>query len=151
MTDEVATVTRLLGRKPRSRFDVVVRGVAGGPVVIRNEPLLDDGTPMPTRYWLVDAELSAKVRRLEPVGGVRREFRQVMNIGGVERVRMTATSAARDAANREDFFKGAEEIIGVRPELLTGDAEARLSFLGAASQLDQGDGPFLVVDIGGGS
>src|SRR5436305_13488265 len=55
---------------------------------------------------------------------VLREFRQVMDRHGVERVRMTATSAARDAANREDFFTGAEEIVGVRPELLSGDHEA---------------------------
>jgi len=82
---------------------------------------------------------------------VLREFRQVMDTHGVERVRMTATSAARDAANREEFFSAAEEIIGARPELLTGDDEARLSFLGATSQLDPADGPFLVVDIGGGS
>src|SRR3954466_8849402 len=56
-----------------------------------------------------------------------REFRQVIDGHGVERVRMTATSAARDASNREDFFRGAEEIVGVRPELLGGDDEARLS------------------------
>src|SRR4051812_40549392 len=82
---------------------------------------------------------------------VLREFRQVMDGHGVERVRMTATSAARDASNREDFFSGAEEIVGVRPELLSGDDEARLSFAGATSQLDPADGPFLVVDIGGGA
>src|SRR3954470_16461468 len=82
---------------------------------------------------------------------VLREFREVMNCEGVERVRMTATSAARDAANREAFFTGAEEIVGARPELLTGEQEARLSFLGATAQLDASDGPFLVVDIGGGS
>src|SRR3954466_484471 len=82
---------------------------------------------------------------------VLREFRQVMDRHGVEHVRMTATSAARDASNREDFFNGAEEIVGVRPELLSGDDEARLSFAGATSQLDPADGPFLVVDIGGGS
>lgn len=69
--DDTATVTRLLGREPRGRFDVVVRDGAGAPVVIRNEPLLDDGTPMPTRFWLVDAELSDKVARLESIGGVR--------------------------------------------------------------------------------
>jgi exopolyphosphatase / guanosine-5'-triphosphate,3'-diphosphate pyrophosphatase len=80
-----------------------------------------------------------------------REFRQVMDRRAVGRVRMTATSAARDAANREDFFSAAEEIVGVRPELLSGDDEARLSFTGATSQLDPADGPFLVVDIGGGS
>jgi len=80
-----------------------------------------------------------------------REFRQVMDRHRVERVRMTATSAARDASNREDFFTAAEQIVGVRPELLSGDDEARLSFTGATSQLDPADGPFLVVDIGGGS
>ncbi|MBV8981917.1 MAG: Ppx/GppA family phosphatase [Acidimicrobiia bacterium] len=82
---------------------------------------------------------------------VLREFRQIMDTHGVQRVRITATSAARDATNREDFFGAAEEIVGARPELLTGAQEARLSFLGATSQLDPGDGPFLVVDIGGGS
>jgi exopolyphosphatase / guanosine-5'-triphosphate,3'-diphosphate pyrophosphatase len=82
---------------------------------------------------------------------VLREFRKVTDTHGVTRVRMTATSAARDAANREDFFAAAEEIVGTRPELLTGEQEARLSFRGATSQLDPDDGPFLVVDIGGGS
>jgi exopolyphosphatase/guanosine-5'-triphosphate,3'-diphosphate pyrophosphatase len=82
---------------------------------------------------------------------VLREYRQVMDRLGVERVRMTATSAARDAANREDFFAAAAEAVGVRPALLTGAEEARLSFLGATSELDAADGPFLVVDIGGGS
>ncbi|MDQ4132380.1 MAG: Ppx/GppA family phosphatase [Actinomycetota bacterium] len=93
---------------------------------------------------------------LAPAAGERtldvlREFRQVMDRHGVERVRMTATSAARDAANRDWFFAAAEEIVGVRPELLTGEEEARLSFRGATAQLDPADGPFLVVDIGGGS
>src|SRR5581483_3048207 len=78
-------------------------------------------------------------------------YRGVMDRLGVDRVRMTATSAARDATNRDDFFVPAEEIIGVAPELLSGDDEGRLSFLGATSELDADDGPFLVVDIGGGS
>ena len=69
--DDAATVARLLGREPRGRFDVVVRDADGEPVVIRNEPLLDDGTPMPTRYWLVGAELCDGVSRLEAAGGVR--------------------------------------------------------------------------------
>jgi len=68
---EVATVARLLGRAPRGRFDVVVRDSHGAPVVIRNEPLLDDATPMPTRYWLVGAEVCERVSRLESTGGVR--------------------------------------------------------------------------------
>ena len=68
---EADTVARLLGRTPRGRFEIVVRDAAGEPAVIRNEPLLEDGTPMPTRYWLVDADLCDRVARLESTGGVR--------------------------------------------------------------------------------
>jgi hypothetical protein len=68
---DVAALTDLLGRPPRADFDVVVRDEAGAPVVIRNAPLLDDGTPMPTRYWLVDPVVSLAVARLEAGGGVR--------------------------------------------------------------------------------
>ncbi len=63
-------VTALLGRRPRGAFAVVVRDHAGDPVVIRNAPLLDDGTPMPTRYWLVGARQVRAVSRLESAGGV---------------------------------------------------------------------------------
>jgi len=66
-------------------------------------------------------------------------------------VRVTATSAARDAANRDEFFAAAQEAVGVTPELLGGDEEGRASFRGATAELDPADGPFLVVDIGGGS
>src|SRR3954468_19721143 len=99
----------------------------------------------------VDATGALALEAVDRTLDVLRKFREVMNATGVERVRMTATSAGRDAANREDFFTAAEEIVGVRPELLTGEQEARLSFLGATAQLDASDGPFLVVDIGGGS
>jgi exopolyphosphatase/guanosine-5'-triphosphate,3'-diphosphate pyrophosphatase len=80
-----------------------------------------------------------------------RDYRTLMDRFGVERVRVTATSAARDADNRDAFFDAAEQVIGARPELLPGDEEGRLSFLGATAELDAADGPFLVVDIGGGS
>src|SRR5688572_24868193 len=70
---------------------------------------------------------------------------------GVRRVRAAATSAARDTSNRELFFDAAERALGARPELLSGDEEARLSFRGATAELSSSDGPFLVVDIGGGS
>lgn len=80
-----------------------------------------------------------------------REYRAVIDEHGATRVRVTATSAARDASNSADFFDAAETILGVRPELLSGEEEARLSFLGATAELDPGDGPYLVVDIGGGS
>ena len=82
---------------------------------------------------------------------VLREYRRVMDEHDVARVRMTATSAARDAANRDVFFGRATEVVGTAPELLSGEDEARLSFLGATAELDPGEGPFLVVDIGGGS
>jgi uncharacterized protein len=64
-------VTTLLGRPPQGEFEVVVRGDDGRPVVIRNSPLLADGTPMPTRYWLVDDDLRRAVSTLEATGGVR--------------------------------------------------------------------------------
>ena len=99
----------------------------------------------------VDATASLAADAIERTVEVLRRYRKVMDAHGVERVRITATSAARDAGNRDRFFDAAEEVIGVRPELLTGGQEARLSFIGAASELDGVSGPLLVVDIGGGS
>jgi hypothetical protein len=66
------SVAELLGREPGGDFVVVVRRENGQPVVIANAPLLRDGTPMPTRFWLVDPEVRALVGRLESQGGVRR-------------------------------------------------------------------------------
>jgi exopolyphosphatase/guanosine-5'-triphosphate,3'-diphosphate pyrophosphatase len=264
----------------------VVRDDVGMPLVIRNAPLLEDGTPMPTRYWLVGRQARLDVDRLEAAGGVRqaeadvdpgeldaahasyaaerdrdipegwrgprpsggvggtrrgvkclhahyawhlaggadpvgrwvaermtlpdrrtsppaaidcgtnstrmligypprgivesrnritrlgqgvdksrrldpeaidrtlatlREYRQLLDHHGVTKIRMSATSAARDATNSEDFFAPAEAIIGVRPVLLGGAEEGTLSFLGATSDLDPHAGPWLIVDIGGGS
>ena len=70
---------------------------------------------------------------------------------GVERTRMVATSATRDASNRSAFRELVMSTLGVEPEVVTGDEEASLSFLGATADLDVSDGPFLVLDIGGGS
>lgn len=69
---DVEAVARLLGRRPQGAFIIVVRDAQGGPVVIRNAPLLYDGTPMPTRYWLVGAAERVAVSRLESEGGVSR-------------------------------------------------------------------------------
>ena len=80
-----------------------------------------------------------------------RDYREILDRHGVERVRVAATSASRDAANRDEFFDAVEALIGTRPELLSGDEEGRLSFRGATGELDPASGPFLVVDIGGGS
>jgi exopolyphosphatase/guanosine-5'-triphosphate,3'-diphosphate pyrophosphatase len=99
----------------------------------------------------VDATGRLAPEAIDRTVAVLRDYRAVMDDHGVERVRMTATSAARDAENRDDFFTAAEEVVGTRPELLSGRDEARLSFRGATHELDPADGPFLVVDIGGGS
>lgn len=311
---DVAAVARLLGRPAGGAFRVVVRTDEGAPAVIENEPWLADGTPMPTRYWLVDPQLRSAVSRVESAGGVRRaeaevdpdrlarahrsyaaardrwadllaggtdpprrrpsggvggtrqgvkclhahlawylaggddpvgawtaaavglrperyrreraaplvsgsmtapsrsaaavaaldcgtnstrllvvgadgspldrqmritrlgegvdathrlapaaidrtvavlaEYRQVMDRLGVGRARLVATSAARDAVNADAFFSAAADVTGVRPELLSGDEEGRLSFAGATARLPAGfrrDQLVLVVDIGGGS
>ena len=88
---------------------------------------------------------------IERVLDCLREYRSGMDRHDLAGVRMTATSAARDAANRDDFFGPATEIVGTAPELLSGREEGELSFRGATAELDPADGPFLVVDIGGGS
>jgi hypothetical protein len=72
LTDERTRVAQLLGRPPLGKFDVIVRDGQGNPLVIRNSPLLDDGTPMPTLFWLVDPVLRLAIDRLEAAGGVRK-------------------------------------------------------------------------------
>lgn len=96
-----------------------------------------------------------QTRRLDPEAiartiAVLREYRDAIDSHGVTRVRAAATSASRDATNRDEFFDPAEQLLGVRPELLTGEEEARLEFEGATAGLGE-PAPFLVVDVGGGS
>jgi exopolyphosphatase/guanosine-5'-triphosphate,3'-diphosphate pyrophosphatase len=79
------------------------------------------------------------------------EYRSLIERWDVKRVRATATSAARDAANSAVFFDAAESALGTRPELLSGEEEARLSFLGATHGLPASAAPFLIIDLGGGS
>lgn len=88
---------------------------------------------------------------IERVLSCLRTYKAVMDQHGVTRVRAVATSAARDAANRDEFFTAVHDVIGVEPELLSGFDEGKLSFRGATADLDPADGPFLVFDIGGGS
>lgn len=299
-----AAVAELLGRPPAGEFEVVVRHGDGTPLVIRNAPLLDDGTPMPTRFWLVGEPERRWVGRLEGTGGVNQaeaeidvddlaaahrryaaerdqalpaghrgpvptggvggtrvgvkclhahyawflaggddpvgawvarrlasqglqpdladpeaapppttartvasvdcgtnstrllvarqgadgslvqlarhmritrlgqdvdrtgrlaadaiartvsvlaDYRAVLTDLGATAVRATATSAARDAANRDDFFGPAADALGAPLELLSGDEEGRLSFGGATADVAPEPGGVLVFDIGGGS
>lgn len=79
------------------------------------------------------------------------KFKNQLAGKGVEKIRFCATSATRDAANRDLFIEGVRQILGVEVEVIPGEEEARLSFNGATKELLQSDAPFLVVDIGGGS
>jgi exopolyphosphatase / guanosine-5'-triphosphate,3'-diphosphate pyrophosphatase len=84
------------------------------------------------------------------------DYAELLKAHNVERVRMVATSAARDVANRDDFFAMTAEVLGaVIPgavaEVITGAQEAELSFRGAVGELDGAGAPFVVIDLGGGS
>ena len=87
-----AAVARLLGRPPGGPFEVVVRSGDGTPAVIANAPFLSDGTPMPTRYWLVDPDLRDAVSRLESLGGVRQAEAAV----GMDRITAAHTRYAEE-------------------------------------------------------
>jgi exopolyphosphatase / guanosine-5'-triphosphate,3'-diphosphate pyrophosphatase len=78
-------------------------------------------------------------------------FRDQIASKGVEKIRFCATSATRDATNRNLFTDGVRDILGIEVEVIPGEEEAELSFIGATKELRQSDAPFLVVDIGGGS
>ncbi|MFK0285515.1 exopolyphosphatase [Streptomyces sp. NPDC090499] len=83
-----------------------------------------------------------------------REYAAVIKEYGAERLRFVATSASRDAQNRDEFVRGVLDILGVEPEVISGDQEAEFSFTGATRELTGREDlakPFLVVDIGGGS
>lgn len=293
-------ITELLGRAPLGDFEVVVRNTSGDPVVVRNAPLLDDGTPMPTRYWLVGAAETRVVGRLEAAGGVNEaeaevdadllaraharyamerdacispahadpwphggvggtrigvkclhahyawwlaggddpvgawvakklgtditnyivtpqvrqpstnrtqsvaaidigtnstnllivdmngdelvrevhvtrlgegvattqrlsdeamartlqrlgEYKSLINHHGVESLRVVATEACRRASNMATFFEAVQAIIGVRPELLSGVDEGRLTYRGALDGFAPSNESTIVIDIGGGS
>ncbi|MEU1037418.1 exopolyphosphatase [Streptomyces sp. NPDC005551] len=91
---------------------------------------------------------------LERTFAACREYAAVIKEHGAERLRFVATSASRDAENRDEFVRGVLDILGVEPEVITGDQEAEFSFTGATRELTGRDDlakPYLVVDIGGGS
>ena len=91
---------------------------------------------------------------LERTFAACREYAAIIKEHGAERLRFVATSASRDAENRDEFVRGVLDILGVEPEVISGDQEAAFSFTGATEELAGGDHlpkPYLVVDIGGGS
>ncbi|MEU3951633.1 Ppx/GppA phosphatase family protein [Streptomyces achromogenes] len=93
-------------------------------------------------------------KALERTFAACREYAGIIKEHGAERVRFVATSASRDAENREDFVRGVLDILGVEPEVISGDQEAEFSFTGATKELTGRTDlarPYLVVDIGGGS
>ena len=132
--DDRSRVATLLGREPAGAFEVVVRDDHGGPVVLRNAPFLDDGTPMPTRYYLVGADLVRAVSRLEAAGGVRAAEAAI----APDRIRATHDRYAteRDAAIDVDH-------IGPRPHGGVGGTRTGVKCLHAhvAHELAGGDDP----------
>lgn len=78
-------------------------------------------------------------------------FARTIAAKGVEKIRFCATSATRDATNRDLFIDGVKERLGIEPEVIPGEVEAALSFQGATKDFNKTEGPFLVIDIGGGS
>ncbi|WP_369235746.1 exopolyphosphatase [Streptomyces sp. R21] len=91
---------------------------------------------------------------LERTFAACREYAAIIKEHGAERLRFVATSASRDAENRDEFVRGVLDILGVEPEVISGDQEAEFSFTGATRELMGRDDlakPYLVVDIGGGS
>lgn len=127
-------VTRLLGRRPQGAFEVVVRDAAGSPVVIRNAPLLEDGTPMPTLYWLVGDQEREAVSRLEAAGGVRAAAAEI----GADEI---AAAHERYAAERDALIRGAHA--GPRPSGGVGGTRVGVKCLHAhyAWHLAGGDDP----------
>ena len=104
----------------------------------------------------VDATGQFAPEALERTRAALEDYAELLVAHGVSRVRMVATSATRDAANREVFFAMTARVLGravpgAIAEVITGQEEAELSFRGAVGELDSADGPFVVVDLGGGS
>ncbi len=93
---DAARVRDLLGREPQGGYSVAVRDEHGDPVVLRNAPILDDGTPMPTRWWLVGPRQVLAVSRLEAGGAVRRAEAEIDPAAVADAHRRYA--AERDAA-----------------------------------------------------
>ena len=99
----------------------------------------------------VDATGQFDPEAVERTLSATRKYADLIRSKGVEKIRFCATSATRDASNREIFIDGVKQILGIEPEVIPGSEEAALSFIGATKELKHAEAPYLVVDIGGGS
>ncbi|MDA0260028.1 MAG: Ppx/GppA phosphatase family protein [Actinobacteria bacterium] len=99
----------------------------------------------------VDATGKFDPEAIERTLTATKKYAEIIASKGVEKIRFCATSATRDASNRELFIDGVREILGIEPEVIPGTEEAELSFIGATKGLTHTESPYLVVDIGGGS
>lgn len=99
----------------------------------------------------VDATGQFDPEAIERTLAATRKYAEVIQSKGAEKIRFCATSATRDASNRQLFIDGVREILGIEPEVIPGTEEAALSFMGATKELKHAEMPYLVVDIGGGS
>jgi exopolyphosphatase/guanosine-5'-triphosphate,3'-diphosphate pyrophosphatase len=99
----------------------------------------------------VDATGKFDPEAIERTLTATRRYAEIIASKGVEKIRFCATSATRDASNRDLFIDGVREILGIEPEVIPGTEEAELSFIGATKGLTHTESPYLVVDIGGGS
>jgi exopolyphosphatase/guanosine-5'-triphosphate,3'-diphosphate pyrophosphatase len=99
----------------------------------------------------VDATGLISKEAIDRVASALIDYRKLMDSHAVKRARVVVTSAGRDAKNAQEFLELVQEITGFVPELLSGEEEGRLSFAGATTGRPKGEGPFAVVDIGGGS
>lgn len=123
-------------------------------IVARDGAVLDRQMRITRLGEGVDATHELSSAAIERTLVVLGAYREQMDELGVGPVRVIATSAARDAVNADEFMTSAAQVIGVAPEILSGEEEAMLSFAGATAHLPAGaarGGPVLVVDIGGGS
>ncbi|MGA0117531.1 MAG: DUF501 domain-containing protein [Ilumatobacteraceae bacterium] len=98
---DIADVTRLIGRTPQGDFRVVVRSSSGEPVVVMNAPLLDDGTPMPTLYWLVGSAEVYAVSKLEAEGAVD-EVEAIIGLETIDAIH-ASYGARRDGLIPHDY------------------------------------------------
>mgnify|MGYP004523785237 FL=1 len=112
--------------------------------VVREMRIVRLGQGVDATGWLAQ-------EALDRTFAAAREYAQLLKEHGADSVRFVATSATRDAGNRQVFVDGIREILGIEPEVISGDEEAALSFAGAVRAVGYGDGDTLVFDLGGGS